>query len=103
MFEDITEDNINKPLAIFLDDALINSPNIQEKIPGGSATITGNFSLENARSLVSNLNSGALPVPIEILSQQQIGPTLGQKSVDGSMQAGMFWYYCCVYIYDIDV
>ncbi len=90
LFAEITEKNTNKPLAIFLDDRLINSPNIQEKISGGVATITGSFTLDSARDLVSNLNSGALPVPIDIISQQQIGPTLGKKSVDGSMSAGMF-------------
>lgn len=113
LFEEITENNVSKPVAIFLDNQLINSPNVQEKISGGTATVSGDFrtiediikenneeeddevrqqtnQLERARRLVSNLNAGALPVPIEIISQQQIGPSLGQKSVDGAMQAGMF-------------
>ena len=90
LFEEITDRNTGEPLAIFLDNQLINSPTIQEKISGGSATITGNFSLPEARELVSNLNAGALPVPITALAENQIGPNLGKQSVDGAMQAGIF-------------
>jgi len=89
LFEQITADNIGKPVAIFLDQYPISVPNVREKITGGRAVITGRFNLTEAKELVQRLNAGALPVPIEIISQQTVGPTLGKVSVNKSIFAGL--------------
>ncbi|MFT5359557.1 MAG: preprotein translocase subunit SecD [Candidatus Paceibacteria bacterium] len=89
MFEEITGDNIGEILAIFLDGAPISTPVIQSSISGGQATITGNFTPDEAKQLVGRLNSGALPVPIELISTQTIGATLGSDAIDAGLFAGM--------------
>lgn len=81
IFEQVTGDNIGKELAIFLDGQLISSPVIQDKISGGTAQINGNFTAEEARDLVNNLNFGALPLPIELITTQTVGATLGQQTL----------------------
>jgi protein-export membrane protein SecD len=92
LFEDITGDNVGEILAIFLDGAPISTPVIQDAISGGEATITGNFSPDEAKQLVGRLNSGALPVPIGLISTQTIGATLGQGAVDAGLFAGMIGF-----------
>jgi len=89
LFAEITERNINKPVAIFLDNESISIPTVNEKISGGEAIITGTFTLDEAKLLAQRLRAGALPVPIEILSQQNIGPSLGKVSLDKSLLAGL--------------
>lgn len=89
LFEQITEKNIGKPLAIYIDGLPISVPVVQEKISGGKAQITGSFAPEEAKALARNLNAGALPVPISLISQQSVGPTLGKTSLDKSFQAGL--------------
>lgn len=89
LFEQITERNIGKPVAIFLDGYAISVPNVNEKITGGKAVITGNFSITESRDLVKRLNAGALPVPISLVNQQTVGASLGKASVDNSLKAGM--------------
>jgi preprotein translocase subunit SecD len=76
-------------LAIFLDDIPLMTPVIQTPIANGQAVITGDFSLDEARNLSIQLNAGALPVPIEVLQQRNIGASLGQQSVADSVQAGL--------------
>ena len=93
-FAEITKRNVGKPLAIFLDDISIYSyvgtaPIVQQEILGGNAVITGQFSTLEAKNLAVQLNAGALPVPIKILEQRSIGPTLGQESVQKSLMAGI--------------
>jgi preprotein translocase subunit SecD len=90
IFEELTEKNINKPLAIYIDDVLISAPIVQTRITGGTAQITGNFTIDEAKSLASNLTAGALPVPINLISQQTVGPTLGTVSLESSLKAGVF-------------
>jgi preprotein translocase subunit SecD len=92
LFTAITEANIGKVIGIFLDGEAITTPTVQQAIYGGQATITGNFSIDEAKLLVQRLNAGALPVPIEIVSQQTIGPALGQSSLDKSVQAGLIGF-----------
>jgi preprotein translocase subunit SecD len=72
-FEKITADNIGKRLAIVLDDVVYSAPNIQEKISGGNAVITGNFSDEEAKNLAMVLRAGALPVPVEVIENRPTG------------------------------
>ncbi len=92
LFEDITDASVGKRIAIFLDGAIISAPTVQQKITGGKAVITGNFSIPEARELVNRLNSGALPVPISLISQQTVGPTLGKASIEKSLFAGIIGF-----------
>ncbi len=91
-FKDITTKNVGRQLGIFLDNQLISSPVIQEAIPNGQATITGNFTPAEARDLVRNLNFGALPVPISLESSQSIGASLGQQALSESVVAGLWGF-----------
>src|SRR3989344_3119662 len=87
LFEEITGKNIGKPLAIFLDNDLISSPRVNEKIIGGNAVITG-LDAEEAKNLVNLLNAGALPAPVNLVSQQLIGASLGEVSLKDAIYAG---------------
>lgn len=92
IFEELTQKNIGKRLAIYIDNQLISAPTVQEKISGGKAQITGKFTIEEARNLAQNLNAGALPVPIKLISQQRIGPSLGEASIEASIKAGIIGF-----------
>jgi preprotein translocase subunit SecD len=92
LFAQLTEQNVGKVIGIFLDGEAITAPTVQQVIYGGQATITGDFSVDEAKLLAQRLNAGALPVPIEIVSQQTIGPALGQASLDMSMKAGLLGF-----------
>ncbi|MGB9743501.1 MAG: protein translocase subunit SecD [Minisyncoccales bacterium] len=96
IFEELTEKNIGQPLAIYLDGVIISAPVVQEKIAGGKAQITGHFSIEEAKALVRNLNAGALPVPITLISQQTVGPILGAVSLNQSLLAGLVGFLVVV-------
>lgn len=85
----ITERNIGKPLAIFLDGELISAPAVREKITGGRAVISGQFTVEEARNLSALLNAGALPAPVRLVSQQTIGASLGLNSLNKTLLAGL--------------
>lgn len=87
MFEEITGRNVGKQLAIFIDNEPISAPRVNEKIIGGKAVITG-VSAEEAKNLVNLLNAGALPAPIKLVSQQLIGPSLGEESLRKAVFAG---------------
>jgi protein-export membrane protein SecD len=89
LFRDITERNIGKPVAIFLDGEPISVPNVNEAIPDGRAVISGGFNLMEARLLSQRLNAGALPVPVELIAQQSIGASLGAESLEKSLKAGV--------------
>lgn len=88
-FAEITDRNVGEPLAIFLDGFPISSPIVQARIDGGSAVINGDFTLEDAQNLVVTLNAGALPVPITVISQNNVAPSLGAASVEESVRAGL--------------
>ncbi len=81
IFERITADNVNKRLAIVLDNNVYSAPVIQEKISGGQARITGRFTTEEARDLAIVLRAGALPAPVNILEERSVGPSLGADSI----------------------
>ncbi len=89
LFATITEANVGKPVAIFLDGFLISAPTVQEAIKDGNAVISGDFDVKEAKDMVRRLNSGALPVPINLISQQTIGASLGANSVSQSLTAGI--------------
>lgn len=89
MFKDITTRNIGKPLPVFLDQLPITNPLVESAIPDGQAVISGGFSPEQAKGLAIQLNSGALPVPINVVEEKTVGPSLGAESVAKSIQAGL--------------
>ncbi|MFH1561257.1 MAG: protein translocase subunit SecD [Patescibacteria group bacterium] len=89
LFAKITSESVGQPLAIFLDNVLLSAPQVKEPITDGRAVISGDFDLKEAKGMVSQLKAGALPVPIELIEQRQVGPTLGAESVQKSMKAGL--------------
>ena len=89
LFEQITRENTGKIVAIFLDDAPISTPVVQEAITGGKAVISGNFTPKEAKELVGRLNSGALPVPIELISTRSVGASLGAQAVEHGIFAAL--------------
>ncbi|MAF14361.1 MAG: protein translocase subunit SecD [Parcubacteria group bacterium] len=90
LFANLTTNNIGRPIGIFLDEVPISVPTVQQAITNGQAVITGQFSVQEAKILVQRLNAGALPVPIELISQQTVGASLGDESVSKSLRAGIF-------------
>lgn len=103
LFAQITRENINKTIAIYLDGAPISAPVVREEITGGTAQISGSMTPAEAKELVGRLNSGALPVPISLLSVETIGPSLGNEAFTAGIRAGIwglavvglfliFWY-----------
>lgn len=96
IFEELTVRNVGKPIAIYIDGILISAPTVQEVISGGKAQITGSFTTEEARELARNLNAGALPVPIKLISQQNVGPALGKIALTQSLKAGLFGFLAVI-------
>ena len=103
MFSEMTKANINKSIAIYLDGSPISTPVVREAILDGNAEISGSFNVIEARELVGRLNSGALPVPISLLSTATVGATLGERALHSGVKAGaigvlvvafflLFWY-----------
>ncbi len=88
IFADLTQKNLNKRLAIYLDGAPITIPVVRDVITDGRAVISGNFSLEEAKKLATRLNAGALPVPVKLISSQQIGSILGEADFQKTLKAG---------------
>lgn len=89
IFAKMTAANVGKPLAIFLDNQLIEAPTVQQAITGGSAVISGGFTVDSARTLVERFNAGALPAPIMLINQQTVSPTLGSNSLNKVIFAGL--------------
>lgn len=89
LFGEITQRNLGKPLAIFLDGQVLSAPTVQSAITDGRAVITGQFTVKEAQELARNLTAGALPVPITLVSQNTVGATLGAESIQRSIIAGV--------------
>lgn len=92
LFEKITGENVGKSVAIYLDGQLRSMPTVNEAISGGKAIISGNFTAIEARTLVGALNSGALPVPISLISTQTIGPSLGTQATSAGVKAALIGF-----------
>ncbi len=90
LFAEITTRNVGKPVAIFLDGYPISIPTVNEPILAGQAMISGSFTAEEAKQLAQRLNAGALPVPVNLISQTTVGATLGQASIEKSIRAGIW-------------
>lgn len=87
ILEKITRENIGKEMAIFLDGNLLSAPVIQSEIFSGEAQITGDFTPDEAKELVQNLNFGALPLPITLVETNTIGPSLGQETLNAGTKS----------------
>lgn len=98
IFARLTRENKGKILAIFLDGAPLSLPVIQDEIRDGKAQITGGFTPEEARTLVRNLNFGALPIPITLVGTQTVGASLGAGAVNASVNAGI-WSFVFISIF----
>ncbi len=77
----LTKANVHRPIAIVLDSYVYSAPNVQNEITGGNSQITGNFTAEDTRDLANVLKSGKMPAPANIVSEEIVGPTLGQESI----------------------
>ncbi len=89
-FAEITKRNLDKPIAIFLNNQPISAPIVRNEITNGEAIISGNFTVASAKELVEYLNRGALPVPVKLVAQQTVGASLGQDSLVKSLKAGLY-------------
>lgn len=89
IFDRITGENVNRRIAIVLDNTVYSAPVVRERISGGKASITGNFSMEEAKDLAIVLRAGALPAPVKEVQNITIGPTLGQDSIRRGVQAAV--------------
>lgn len=92
LFANITRDNINKVLGIFLDGSVISTPVIRDEISDGKGVISGGFTPEEAKALVRDLNYGALPLPIELVSTQTVGASLGENAKTAGVNAGIIGF-----------
>ncbi|KQT31756.1 preprotein translocase subunit SecD [Sphingomonas sp. Leaf412] len=88
-FAKVTRENVNKPFAIILDNAVISAPNINEPILGGRASISGGFTVETANQLAIALRSGKLPVDLKIVEEATVGPDLGADSIRAGILASV--------------
>ena len=88
-FGQVTSQNVNRPFAIILDGKVLSAPNINEPILGGSAQISGNFTVESANQLAIALRSGKLPVALAVVEERTVGPGLGADSIRAGLIASI--------------
>jgi preprotein translocase subunit SecD len=89
-FGRVTQENVNKPFAIILDDKVLSAPNINEPILGGRAQISGNFTVETANQLAVSLASGKLPVKLNVIEERTVSAELGKDSIEAGTIASIF-------------
>ncbi|MBP9701557.1 MAG: protein translocase subunit SecD [Candidatus Pacebacteria bacterium] len=89
IFAKVTKEHTGEVLGIFLDGQVLSLPTIRQEIRDGKAVISGSFDRKEAQALVRDLNYGALPLPIELISTQTIGSSLGQNALQGGVKAGV--------------
>ena len=89
LFAKATQENLNKPLAIVIDNNVISAPTVRSVVNNGRAEISGSFTAESAQNLAVLLRSGALPVSFQIMEKRTVGPTLGADSLQKSTKAGL--------------
>jgi preprotein translocase subunit SecD len=92
LFEEITGEYVGKKMAIVLDNNVYSAPTINERIAGGSAQISGSFTMETAKDLAIVLRAGSLPAPVEILENRTVGPSLGQDSINKGFKAAIIGF-----------
>ncbi len=89
LFGLVTEANVNKQLAIVLDNQIQSAPVIRSAIPDGHAVIEGNFTAEDAKLLATVLKAGALPAPVKVIEERTVGPTLGEDSIKAGVRSSL--------------
>ena len=89
-FGRVTQENVNKPFAIILDDKVLSAPNINEPILGGRAQISGSFTVESANQLAVSLASGKLPVKLNVVEERTVSAELGRDSIQAGTIASIF-------------
>jgi len=89
VFDEITQENVGRQLAIILDDIVQSAPVIRERISGGKAQISGSFTTEEAHDLAIVLRAGALPAPVDIVQNLTVGPSLGRDSIRAGVTAAV--------------
>ncbi len=89
-FQEITKRNIGKPLITMLDNEIVNQATVKSEISGGKAQIEGIETLQEAKDTAQLINEGALPAPIKLVQESQVGATLGQDAIEKSIVAGLF-------------
>ena len=89
IFAEVTKRNVGQPVGIFLDQFIISAPVVEREITGGQAVISGQFRVEDAKQMAIAINSGALPLPIKLVEQRNVGPSLGAVEVKRSVTAGL--------------
>ncbi|MDR2891970.1 MAG: protein translocase subunit SecD [Deltaproteobacteria bacterium] len=99
LFERITAENTGRNMAIVLDGKVYSAPVIREKISGGTASITGSFTIEEANDLALVLGSGSLPAKVSVLEERTVGPSLGQESIENGIRAALIgWAAVMIFI-----
>ena len=88
-FAQVTQENVNKPFAIIVDNTVISAPNINEPILGGRAAISGGFTVQSANQLAIALRSGKLPVALKVIEERTVGPDLGADSIRAGVLASV--------------
>jgi len=91
-----TQENVNKPFAIILDDKILSAPNIESAILGGRANITGNFTVQSAHDLAVSLASGKLPVKLNVIEERTVSAELGQDSIHKGAIAAVVSVLCVI-------
>ena len=89
LFSRVTEENVDRNLAIVLDGVVQSAPVIRSRIPDGKAIIEGNFPMEEAKLLATVLRAGALPAPVRIIEERSVGPTMGEDSIKFGIMAAL--------------
>lgn len=95
-FGDITKRNVGKRVAMVLDNTVIEAPTVQEPILTGTAVINGQFTADQAKAISVQLRAGALPVPLSVLEQHEIGATLGNEYLQKILFAGIIGFLIIV-------
>ncbi len=89
IFAEVTKANVGKQISIVLDGVVVQSPMVREAIPNGRAQISPYESLPEAHNVAVLLNSGALPIKLDVMEKRTVGPTLGADSLNKSISAGL--------------
>ncbi len=89
IWREMTKKNVGKPIAIVLDNIVYSAPNVINEIPNGISSISGSYTQQEASDLANILKAGKLPAPAKIVQEQQVGPTLGKKAIQGGSMAFM--------------
>ncbi|MBN1414902.1 MAG: protein translocase subunit SecDF [Bacteroidales bacterium] len=96
----ITRENVGRCIAIVMDDYVYSSPRVNEEIPTGSSSISGDFDTKEATDLANLLKSGTMPAPANIVQEEVIGPSLGKQSINSGLKAFLY-AFCAIWLFMI--